>query len=106
MPIYEFECESCGHRLEALQKISDPPLKDCPACGRPALRKLVSAGGFILKGSGWYATDFRDKGKAKPDSPKADAPKTDGGGASTPAPATGGSEGSGGGAAKTGTDPK
>lgn len=63
MPIYEYACQSCGHALEALQKLSDAPLVDCPECGRPELRKLVSAAGFVLKGSGWYATDFRDKGK-------------------------------------------
>jgi putative FmdB family regulatory protein len=64
MPIYEYECEQCGHHLEALQKFSDPPLNDCPECSRPGLRKLVSAAGFVLKGTGWYATDFRDSGKA------------------------------------------
>lgn len=63
MPIYEYACQSCGHALEALQKLSDAPLVDCPECGCPELRKLVSAAGFVLKGSGWYATDFRDKGK-------------------------------------------
>ena len=66
MPIYEYACQSCGHTLEALQKLSDAPLVDCPECARPELRKLVSAAGFVLKGSGWSATDFRDKGK-KPD---------------------------------------
>ena len=65
MPIYEYECGSCGHRLEAIQKMSDPVLKDCPACGESALRKLISASGFQLKGSGWYATDFKDSGKKK-----------------------------------------
>lgn len=63
MPIYEYACQSCGHALEELQKLSDAPLVDCPECGRPELRKLVSAAGFVLKGTGWYATDFRDKGK-------------------------------------------
>lgn len=63
MPIYEYACQSCGHSLEALQKISDAPLSECPACGRPELRKQVSAAGFVLKGGGWYATDFKDKGK-------------------------------------------
>jgi putative FmdB family regulatory protein len=65
MPIYEYQCEACGHRLEALQKISEEPLSDCPECGRPSLQKLVSAAGFRLKGSGWYATDFKDSGKKK-----------------------------------------
>ena len=59
MPIYEYECEACGHSLDALQKLSDAHLKDCPACGRPALRKRVSAPRFRLKGAGWYETDFK-----------------------------------------------
>ena len=64
MPIYEYRCAECGHELEKLQKISDAPLLDCPACGKPALRKLVSAAGFRLKGGGWYETDFKkDKKK-------------------------------------------
>jgi putative FmdB family regulatory protein len=63
MPIYEYECRECRHRLEKLQKISDEPLVDCPECGRPALAKLVSAAGFRLKGGGWYETDFKDKRK-------------------------------------------
>lgn len=59
MPIYEYQCESCGHSLEALQKISDAPLRDCPACSAASLRKLVSAASFRLKGGGWYETDFK-----------------------------------------------
>lgn len=66
MPIYEYRCTSCGHELEALQKLSDAPLTECPACHRAALSKKVSAAGFQLKGSGWYVTDFRDKGKKQP----------------------------------------
>ena len=75
MPIYEYRCGSCGHELEALQKFSDSPLKQCPSCGQSHLHKLVSAAGFQLKGSGWYATDFKNSGKpaAKSDA----APKTD-----------------------------
>ena len=65
MPIYEYRCQDCGHELEALQKISDPKLTTCPECGKDALTKLVSASAFVLKGSGWYATDFRDKDKPK-----------------------------------------
>ena len=65
MPIYEYQCEACGHRLEALQKISEEPLLECPECGRPSLQKLISAAGFRLKGGGWYATDFKDSGKKK-----------------------------------------
>jgi len=63
MPIYEYECSECGHTLEKLQKISDAPLTDCPACGKAALQKLVSAAGFRLKGGGWYETDFKTGGK-------------------------------------------
>ena len=62
MPIYEYQCAECGARKEILQRISDAPLTDCPECGKPALKKLVSAAGFQLKGTGWYVTDFRDKG--------------------------------------------
>jgi putative FmdB family regulatory protein len=64
MPIYEYQCEACGHRLEKLQKISDEPLRHCPACGAPKLTKLVSAAAFRLKGAGWYETDFKT-GKKK-----------------------------------------
>lgn len=64
MPIYEYQCESCGNELEKIQKISDPPLTDCPECGKSALKKLVSASSFRLKGSGWYETDFKDKKKS------------------------------------------
>jgi putative FmdB family regulatory protein len=65
MPIYEYQCEACGHHLEKLQKISDPLLTDCPKCGKSALTKLVSAAGFRLKGSGWYETDFKGKDRNK-----------------------------------------
>lgn len=74
MPIYEYRCASCGYQKEYLQKVSDPKLTDCPECGKPTFDKLLSAAGFQLKGSGWYVTDFRDKG-AKPkttDSAKSD----------------------------------
>lgn len=63
MPIYEYQCERCGHQLEALQAVSEKALKECPACHEMALNKLISAVSFQLKGTGWYATDFRDKGK-------------------------------------------
>lgn len=66
MPIYEYQCGECGRRTEALQKISEAPLTDCPSCGRPALRKLISAAAFQLKGTGWYETDFKNKGREKP----------------------------------------
>jgi len=63
MPIYEYRCEACGHYLETLQKISDPPLTDCHKCGQPTLKKLISASAFRLKGSGWYETDFKTGNK-------------------------------------------
>ncbi len=59
MPIYEYACDSCGHKLEAMQKMSDQPLQTCPSCGAESLKKLISAAGFRLKGSGWYETDFK-----------------------------------------------
>jgi putative FmdB family regulatory protein len=59
MPIYAYKCESCGHAKDVLQKISDAPLSECPACGKPTFSKQLTAAGFQLKGSGWYATDFR-----------------------------------------------
>ena len=59
MPIYEYRCSECGHEMEKLQKIGDPPLTECPDCGQSALVKLVSAAGFRLKGGGWYETDFK-----------------------------------------------
>lgn len=65
MPIYEYECSACAHQLESLQKISDAPLVDCPQCGKPSLRKLISAAGFRLKGAGWYETDFKSGNKKK-----------------------------------------
>ena len=63
MPIYEYQCQTCQHQLEALQKIADAPLQDCPACGKPELKKMVSAAAFRLKGGGWYETDFKTGGK-------------------------------------------
>lgn len=63
MPIYEYECGSCGHNMDKLQKISDAPLLDCPACSKPELMKKVSAAGFRLKGGGWYETDFKSGNK-------------------------------------------
>ena len=64
MPIYEYECMACGYRHEAIQKMSDDPLVDCPECAKPELKKLISAAGFRLKGGGWYETDFKG-GKKK-----------------------------------------
>ena len=95
MPIYAYKCESCGHAKDVLQKMSDVPLVDCPACGAPAFKKQLTAAGFQLKGSGWYVTDFRDgKGgagvgeKAK----EGEKSKEFGSAEKNPAPASGGSE--------------
>jgi putative FmdB family regulatory protein len=60
MPIYEYQCSGCGHRLEAIQRFSDAPLTDCPDCGKARLKKLISAAGFRLSGNGWYETDFKN----------------------------------------------
>jgi putative FmdB family regulatory protein len=66
MPIYEYRCEACGHTLDALQKVSDEPLTECPSCSEEALKRLISAPAFRLKGSGWYETDFKsDKEKKR-----------------------------------------
>jgi len=76
MPIYEYRCSSCGHSLEALQKLADAPLTECPACHAAALVKQVSAAGFQLKGSGWYVTDFRG-GKSGKGGESGEKPKPD-----------------------------
>ncbi len=91
MPIYEYQCQACGHRLESLQKLSEEPLKDCPACGQPTLNRLVSAAGFRLKGSGWYETDFKsgNKRNVAESTSSSSASSGDSGSASTPsAPAS------------------
>ena len=93
MPIYEYQCTNCGHRLEKLQKISDDPLTTCPECGQDALSKLVSAAGFRLKGGGWYETDFKKDGKknlAGDDKPAASDKPADSGGDAKPAKSTSG----------------
>ena len=64
MPTYAYLCNACGHRMEAVQRMSEDALTDCPECGKPELARQISAVGFALKGTGWYVTDFRDKGKA------------------------------------------
>jgi len=66
MPIYAYKCENCGHQQDVLQKISDPVLTICPACGTANFKKQLTAAGFQLKGSGWYVTDFRDNKSASP----------------------------------------
>ena len=105
MPIYAYKCGSCGHAKDVLQKISDPLLTTCPACGAEAFSKQITAAGFQLKGSGWYVTDFRDGGKgasagagtaaAADGAVKSDAPAPAPAPAASPAPASGGSSGSG-----------
>jgi putative FmdB family regulatory protein len=73
MPFYEYKCAKCGHALEALQRLSDRPLRKCPDCGKPALKKLISQPVFRLKGSGWYETDFKSDKEGKRN--LADAPE-------------------------------
>ncbi len=85
MPIYAYKCGSCGHAKDVLQKISDAPLTVCPACGAEAFSKQLTAAGFQLKGSGWYATDFKNSGSA-PAKPAA-APAGEGSAAASAAPA-------------------
>ena len=82
MPIYEYHCTACDHEEDVMQKFSDDPLTQCPACGAASYRKKVSAAGFQLKGSGWYVTDFRDGGKksASGDAASADGDKASGSG--------------------------
>ena len=103
MPIYEYQCDACGYRFDILQKAGDPVLTDCPQCTQPALRKLVSAAGFRLSGSGWYETDFKsdnkrnlasgDSQKKSDGSAKAQGKKKDASGQSTKAkPVTSGSQ--------------
>ena len=89
MPIYAYRCTTCGHAKDVLQKMSDPLLTVCPACGASTFAKQVTAAGFQLKGSGWYVTDFKGGAPAKPaesDGAKAEPAKPDAG--ATPAPAS------------------
>ncbi len=104
MPIYAYKCESCGFSKDVLRKMSDPPLTECPNCGKATFTKQLTAAGFQLKGSGWYATDFRngnnasaaakppgEEGKSSADTSAKDAKPADSGGKSSsadaPAPA-------------------
>jgi putative FmdB family regulatory protein len=99
MPIYEYRCDSCGHQQDFLQKLSDAPLTVCTKCGKPTFTKMLTAAGFQLKGSGWYATDFKSSG-SKPAAKPAPSTETSSGDAkpaseaksdtkaATPAPAT------------------
>ena len=87
MPIYEYRCEACGHQQEYLQKVNDPPRTVCGSCGKPALAKMLTAAGFQLKGSGWYATDFKNKGSAPVKADTKTDTKKDGAAASESKPA-------------------
>lgn len=77
MPIYEYQCAHCQHLFDVMQKMSDDPVKNCPNCSKDTVVRLVSAAGFQLKGTGWYATDFKDKGKPKPESTKTEQKSVD-----------------------------
>ena len=100
MPIYAYKCAACGFAKDVLQKMSDPPLTECPSCGQPAFSKQLTAPGFQLKGSGWYVTDFRDGQKksgggqepaaegAKPESGKTEGAAPAPAPAAAPAPAS------------------
>ena len=81
MPLYEYLCDACGHRFEKIQKFSDPPIEECPNCGKREVRKLLSSPAIQFKGSGWYITDYAKKGAsgegAKTDKPASSATSTD-----------------------------
>ena len=77
MPIYEYACKKCDHKLDALQKMSDDPLLECPECGEPALKRLLSAPRFRLKGKGWYETDFKKDNQRNVHKPDTGPSKTD-----------------------------
>ena len=106
MPIYEYRCDACGHELDVLQKLADDPLRACPDCAVPALRRLISAPSFRLKGDGWYETDFKSDGETKrnlvesPDSAKAQDKAADDG---KPAAQTGSKQADGGSDSKSGS---
>ena len=86
MPIYAYKCESCGHAKDVLQKISAEPLTDCPACGAATFKKQLTAAGFQLKGTGWYATDFKGGSTSTP------APKSPPGESESPCQSCAGAE--------------
>jgi putative FmdB family regulatory protein len=77
MPFYEYECSACSHQVEVLQKISDAPLSKCPDCGEPALKRLMSAPVFRLKGAGWYETDFKSENEQKRNIAEREEPKAE-----------------------------
>lgn len=73
MPIFDYQCQACGHEFETIQKVSDAALTECPQCGKPELKKMVSAPSFRLKGGGWYETDFKKGTDKKKDTKKDDS---------------------------------
>lgn len=77
MPIYEYHCKNCLHQFEVLEKLNEPPTQDCPSCHQKAAERLVSAAGFELKGTGWYATDFKSKPKSEAKTCEASQPCQD-----------------------------
>ena len=85
MPTYEYECPDCNHRFEAVQKIVEDPLKDCPQCGGNNVRRLISATAFHLKGSGWYKTDYSSSGSSSPDASNSEASNSGDGNSSSSA---------------------
>jgi putative FmdB family regulatory protein len=87
MPIYAYRCDDCGFTKDVLQKVSDPVLTDCIACGKPSFKKQITAAGFQLKGTGWYVTDFRGGSSGASTSAGASPAASDSGAAATPAPA-------------------
>ena len=109
MPIYEYACQQCDHKLDALQKMSDDPLVDCPECGAPALKKMLSAPRFRLKGAGWYETDFKKDnqrnlaGDAPKQEQKTDKNDKNDKKSSGSSQSTAGQSGSGSGASKSGS---
>jgi len=76
MPVYEYECKKCGHRFELIQKVSDPPPAKCPKCKEGEIQKLLSAAGLQFKGSGWYVTDYSNKGKSHAEAGSKENPKS------------------------------
>src|SRR5215468_3753955 len=93
MPIYAYRCSACGHAKDVLQKLSDAPLTTCPACAAESFSKQITAAGFQLKGSGWYATDFKGgaSSAAAPAGAPAEAPKAEASSASSSSTPCGGS---------------
>ena len=105
MPIYAYRCESCGHAKDVLQKMSDPVLSVCPSCGAESFKKQLTAAGFQLKGSGWYATDFRNNQSASgtPSTAQPAAKPSEGTSGGDSSSSSGGGEGSASGSSSGGS---